>query len=408
MSNEPVKPQEPMPVWYIESGRYLIGHGRTVAHLTPNGESRITEILAALNRTAPAQEWRMLEVDNDTLEDADQMMAGAGDWIPVPAHLRGKPVKLPGVFRRRVLADTPAREEQPNWRTAKRSLGKSSDIALPEPAKGFSVWIENGEWFTAPTIDDSKFGGHAYDGSGYDIGIRDCQCGCYMGSSSSSGPVDPGGPCPMNPWQPPVPASGQPTLEELARDAAEPLFMSIYGGTKYHEGDADHKALQRRRKEFQDVFAKFGRAVADQGRAEVEELQRQVEHWKQGFQNCLTDEKAARVMASQECHAKQKAWDDMEKLRAENERLTKELEEFKKTCGGLTAEQRFEDQMRVRDELLKAGHNFGLALTEDYAKHIVNEVIQLRADLTKVTAERDEMLRRIGANESAVERPVVG
>lgn len=83
----------------------------------------------------------------------------------------------------------------------KIELGKSDIIKDPSSVtpKGFSWWIEYGVYYAAPTIDPNKFGGHAYDNDGYEQGIRDCPCGCYMGSSNSSGPVDPFGHCPLNP-----------------------------------------------------------------------------------------------------------------------------------------------------------------------------------------------------------------
>lgn len=79
-------------------------------------------------------------------------------------------------------------------------LGTSDKVGnSPKPMRGFAVWIEWGKWYTAPKIDPRKFGGHAYADGGYGRGIRDCPCGCVMGSSSSSGPVDPFGACPANP-----------------------------------------------------------------------------------------------------------------------------------------------------------------------------------------------------------------
>jgi hypothetical protein len=83
------------------------------------------------------------------------------------------------------------------------AVGSEPDaIGNPKAEPGFSIWIEHGKWFTAPTVDSEKFGGHAYDGGGYEAGIRECICGCHMGGSSSSGPVDPFGPCPLNPRGP--------------------------------------------------------------------------------------------------------------------------------------------------------------------------------------------------------------
>ena len=73
----------------------------------------------------------------------------------------------------------------------------------PEPKEGYSVWIESGVWYTSPTVDPKKFGGHAYDDGGYEQGIRDCSCGTYMlGSSSGGQTVDPFGACPNNPIDP--------------------------------------------------------------------------------------------------------------------------------------------------------------------------------------------------------------
>lgn len=71
--------------------------------------------------------------------------------------------------------------------------------ANPEKKPGISYWIEWGKWYGATTVDPKKFGGHAYDNGGYEHGVRTCLCGCYMGSSSSSGPVNPFGACPENP-----------------------------------------------------------------------------------------------------------------------------------------------------------------------------------------------------------------
>lgn len=81
----------------------------------------------------------------------------------------------------------------------RKSLGKTDVVKHPPKEDGCSVWLESGEWFAAPTIDRAKFGGHDYDNGGYAQGIRDCKCGAYMLSSSSAGPVDPFGACPLNP-----------------------------------------------------------------------------------------------------------------------------------------------------------------------------------------------------------------
>lgn len=83
-----------------------------------------------------------------------------------------------------------------DWKSAKTEIGSSAIYPNPKPAPGHAVWIEHGVWFTAPEIDAAKFGPHLYDNGD---GIGHCECGCYMGGCSSSGPVDPFGPCPMNP-----------------------------------------------------------------------------------------------------------------------------------------------------------------------------------------------------------------
>lgn len=82
---------------------------------------------------------------------------------------------------------------------AKTEIGPSDVHPNPKAKRGWALWIENGVWFTAPRIDRRKFGPHAYYNYGYEQGIRDCPCGCFMLSSSSGGPVDPFGPCPNNP-----------------------------------------------------------------------------------------------------------------------------------------------------------------------------------------------------------------
>lgn len=96
-------------------------------------------------------------------------------------------------------AYTTRRNNETRW--GKKKLGKTSDFGggVPDVEKGHSIWVENGVVCTAPTVDRARFGGHAYDNGGYEKGIRDCSCGAYMLSSSSAGPVDPFGPCPLNP-----------------------------------------------------------------------------------------------------------------------------------------------------------------------------------------------------------------
>ena len=75
----------------------------------------------------------------------------------------------------------------------------SPDDRRPVAEEGYSLWVEDGVWFTAPTVDPKLFGCHDYDEGGFLRGVRDCCCGCDMQSSSSGGPVDPYGACPMNP-----------------------------------------------------------------------------------------------------------------------------------------------------------------------------------------------------------------
>lgn len=95
----------------------------------------------------------------------------------------------------------PTKEE---LKAQKEELGKSSVVTDPEKAvkKGYSWWIENGVYFQAPKVNGKLFKGHDYSGGFWDRGIRDCKCGCFMLSSSSGGPVDPFGPCPLNPRKP--------------------------------------------------------------------------------------------------------------------------------------------------------------------------------------------------------------
>lgn len=78
----------------------------------------------------------------------------------------------------------------------KTEIGSSSIHKSPKAKRGWSLWIENGVWFTAPTVKKTLFGSHRYD---YGDGTGHCDCGCYMGGCSSSGPVDPFGKCPLNP-----------------------------------------------------------------------------------------------------------------------------------------------------------------------------------------------------------------
>jgi hypothetical protein len=84
----------------------------------------------------------------------------------------------------------------------KVEIGNSGKFKNPKVRRGWSLWIENGVWFKARTVDKRRFGGHDYDNGGFEQGIRKCKCGCFMGGWSSDGPVDPFGPCPLNPRKP--------------------------------------------------------------------------------------------------------------------------------------------------------------------------------------------------------------
>ena len=62
---------------------------------------------------------------------------------------------------------------------------------------GHAVWIEAGEVKHNVKVPAELFGPHAYS----EHGTSDCKhgCGCWMGGTRSSGPVDPFGLCPNNP-----------------------------------------------------------------------------------------------------------------------------------------------------------------------------------------------------------------
>jgi len=77
----------------------------------------------------------------------------------------------------------------------KTTIGPSDKFKNPVAQPGWSIWIESGMWYTAPTVDPDKFGPHEYEQTFTGM----CSCGCNMWSSSSSGPVDPFGKCPNNP-----------------------------------------------------------------------------------------------------------------------------------------------------------------------------------------------------------------
>ena len=63
--------------------------------------------------------------------------------------------------------------------------------------EGHSVWYENGEVCHAEKIPETLFGPHGYTHDG----TSDCShgCGCWAGPTRSGGPVNPLGPCPLNP-----------------------------------------------------------------------------------------------------------------------------------------------------------------------------------------------------------------
>lgn len=81
----------------------------------------------------------------------------------------------------------------------KIEMGSSVENPKPKVEKGWSIWLESGIYYKARTVDALKFGRHDYDNAGFEKGIRDCKCGCHMGGFDSGGPVDPFGPCPLNP-----------------------------------------------------------------------------------------------------------------------------------------------------------------------------------------------------------------
>lgn len=120
------------------------------------------------------------------------------EWIKLPAP-PVLPPKAPDVIIANYQTPTPIPpDSKPGQPYGKTFLGTSEKGFTPIAQPGYSLWIEWGKWYTAPTVDPEKFGTHAYDGGGYERGIRECLCGCHMGESSSSGPVDPFGACPCN------------------------------------------------------------------------------------------------------------------------------------------------------------------------------------------------------------------
>lgn len=97
------------------------------------------------------------------------------------------------------------------------ALGGNQEEAQATLPGSYSMWVQDGKWFAAPTVDPEKFGAHDYAIGGYERGKRDCRCGCWMGDCRSSGPVDPFGACPANP-KPTAPVeSGTPAPYDYLR-----------------------------------------------------------------------------------------------------------------------------------------------------------------------------------------------
>lgn len=112
----------------------------------------------------------------------------------------------PAVAQADAQSEASERCAQHEHRYGKTFVGTSENGFQPEAKPGHSIWIEWGKWYTAPTVDSTKFGHHAYG-----EGTGSCRCGCHMGDSTSSGPVDPFGACPENP----IPEDLQKGLEPL-------------------------------------------------------------------------------------------------------------------------------------------------------------------------------------------------
>lgn len=79
------------------------------------------------------------------------------------------------------------------------AIGFLNQASLESVPKGYSSWLNKGLLTAAPTVPADKYGGHDYAFGGLDKGITKCKCGCTMTLQSASGPVDPFGPCPLNP-----------------------------------------------------------------------------------------------------------------------------------------------------------------------------------------------------------------
>lgn len=74
-------------------------------------------------------------------------------------------------------------------------LGASNKENSLKCPKGYAYWVEDGKWKASPSVSNEMFGNHSYGPEG----VGHCVCGCVMRSSSSHGPVDPFGACPLNP-----------------------------------------------------------------------------------------------------------------------------------------------------------------------------------------------------------------
>lgn len=65
------------------------------------------------------------------------------------------------------------------------------------------------------------------------------------------------------------------------------------------------------------------------------------------------------------------------------EEANREIERYKRIKDG-----NFEELMLIREVLLKADHNFGLACTIHYAEAVVNDLLEARQKLTALEGEK--------------------
>lgn len=84
-----------------------------------------------------------------------------------------------------------------DYKTKKFKVESDEKVIKTLENDSCSVWVEDGVYWAAPTIDANKFGPHDYQRSTKGTGF--CKCGCIMARFSSYGSVDPFGPCPENP-----------------------------------------------------------------------------------------------------------------------------------------------------------------------------------------------------------------